>query len=64
LVTKYEIAEKDGLVGASIPLGKCRVRPSYLRFLELRDSARIDKRMTWAKFQEKYPEKVKEWDGK
>ena len=62
--TKYEMAEDDARIGASIPLGSWRVRPSYLKFLKLRDEAKIDRAMTWEKFQEKYPQKVAEWDGK
>lgn len=62
--SKYEMAADESKVGAGIPLGRFRVRPSYLRFLKLRESARIDKSMSWAAFEAKYPKKVAEWDGK
>lgn len=60
---KYEIAQRDSRVGMSIPLGRGRVRPSYLEFLRLRDSRQLPKGTTHDAWEKANPETVRELNG-
>jgi hypothetical protein len=62
-MNKYEWAEKEARVGSGVELGDCRVRPSYLRFLEMRDKGIIPRKSTWAQFQVDHAVEVAEWDA-